>query len=122
MFLKLRKIHVKTSLLESLLTTLQVSMCETSLKRDPAQVFSYEFSAIFQNTLFTEHLRMAAPADSLIPTKVLSIDHTLFVFHSFFFFFMINCNHGSLLRTCLTFFYSYSKISIVVVKTIATRQ
>ena len=38
------------------------------------------FLWIFQKTLFTEHLRMTAPADSFIPTKVLSMDHTLLVF------------------------------------------
>ena len=56
------------------LTRLQMSMPETLL-------FSCEFSAIFQKSLFTEHIRMTAPTDSSVPTKVLSIDHTFsFIF------------------------------------------
>ena len=43
-------------------------------------VFSCEFSAIFQTTLFTEHFRMTAPADSSVPTKVLSIGDTFPLF------------------------------------------
>ena len=42
---------------------------------------------------------MTLPADSSVPTKVLSIDHTLFVFSFIFFPFIIdNCNYWSLLR------------------------
>ena len=33
------------------------------------------FVPFLKKNLFTKHLRMAAPADSFIPTKVLSIDH-----------------------------------------------
>ena len=53
-------------------------MLEISLKKTPAQVSSCEFSAIFQTTFHTKHLRMTDPADSSVTTKVLSIDHTLF--------------------------------------------
>ena len=35
-----------------------------------AQVFFCEFSLILQKALFTEHLRMTAPADSCVPTKI----------------------------------------------------
>ena len=45
-------------------------------------------SHIFQKTLFTEQLRVTALADSSVPTKVLSINHTLFVF-SFIFFLLL---------------------------------
>ena len=71
------------------LTTLQVSRHEISLKRDSGTgEFHCEFSAIFQKISFTEHLWMTAPADSSVPTKVLSIDHSLFVF-SFIFFLLL---------------------------------
>ena len=50
--------------------------------------------------LFTEHLRMAALADSSFTTKVLSTDPHLFV-SSFFYFIIDNCSYGSLLRKCL---------------------
>ena len=42
------------------------------------------FPQFFKKTLFTEHPQVTAPADSSVPAKVLSIDHTLF-FPSFFF-------------------------------------
>ena len=56
-------------------------------KETPAQVFSSEFCEMFQKTLFAEHLWMTASADSSVPTKVLSIDHSFFVF--FFIFFLL---------------------------------
>ena len=43
---------------------------------------------------------MTTPADSSIPTKVSSIDHTFFVFSFIFSFIVDNCNYGSLLRKC----------------------
>ena len=69
---------------------------------------------------------MTVPADSSVPTKVLSIDHTLFIF-SFIFppFIIDNCNYGNLLRKCLEmkifllFTIVYSKINM---KTILHRQ
>ena len=56
------------------------------IKKRLQQVFSYKFRAIFQKALFTEHLQITAPTDSSVPTKVLSTDHILFVFPSFFSF------------------------------------
>ena len=56
------------------------------IKKRLQQVFSYIFRAIFQKTLFTEHLQITAPTDSSVPTKVLSTDHILLVFLSFFSF------------------------------------
>ena len=53
---------------------------------------------MFQKTLFTEHLRVIAHANSSVPTKVLSTDHTLFVFLSFFLVITDNCSYGSLFR------------------------
>ena len=43
----------------------------------------------FKKALFTEHLPMNVPADSSILTKVLSADHSFFVFPSFFFFLFV---------------------------------
>ena len=71
---------------------------------------------------------MTAPADSCVLTKVLSVDHTLFVFSFIFSFIIGNCNYGSLLRKCLKiktfllFTMVYSKININIVKTISPRQ
>ena len=100
---------------------LQVSTPENSLKETPAQVFSCEFCKIFQKALFTEHLRMTATADSSVPTKVSSIDHTLFVFSFIFFPFIIdNCHYGSLFRKgikmniFLLFTIFYPKINMLV--------
>ena len=73
-------------------------MPETSLKKTPTQVFSCEFCATFQKTLFTEHLLMTAPADSSVTTKVLFIDHTFSFFPSFYPFIIDDCNCGSLFR------------------------
>ena len=72
---------------------------------------------------------MTAPADSLIPTKVLSIDHTLSVFSFIIFRFIIdNCNYGSLFRKCikmkifLLFTIVYPKINMNIVKTILPQE
>ena len=43
--------------------------------------------------VFPEHLRMTAPADSSVPTKVLFIDHTSFFFPSFYPLITDNCNY-----------------------------
>ena len=51
----------------------------------------------FRRTLFTEHLRMSAPADYLVSTKVLFSDYTSF-FPSFYPFITDNRNYGSLFR------------------------
>ena len=71
--------------------------------------FPVSFLQFSQKTLFTEHLWMIAPADSFVPTKVLSVDHFLLVFSFIFFSFITgNCSYGSLLRKCLKmklFFY-----------------
>ena len=67
---------------------------------------------------------MTAPADSSVSSKVLSIDHTLFVFSFIFPFIIDNCNYGSLLKKCLKmeifllFAKVYSKININVVQII----
>ena len=72
---------------------------------------------------------MTVPADSTVPIKVLSIDHTLFVFSFIFFSFILdNCNYGSLFRKCIKmkifYFFTivYPKINMSVVKTISPRQ
>ena len=82
---------------------------------------------MFQKTLFTEHLRVIAHANSSVPTKVLSTDHTLFVFLSFFLVITDNCSYGSLFRKCikikiLLFTRIYSKINMNVAKTILRQQ
>ena len=74
------------------------------------------FPQIFKKTLSTEHPQVTAPADSSVPTKVLSIDHTLFIFFPLFFCFIVdNFNYGSLLRKCknedfLTFYINVVKV------------
>ena len=55
------------------------------MSRPETSLFFCEFSAIFQKTLFIEHIQMTAPADSFIPTKVISIDRTF----SFIFFILL---------------------------------
>ena len=84
-FILFLKIHVKTSLLES---KLQVSRPETSLKRDSGSGIFLWILRNFSKTIFTEHLRLTALADSSFLTKVLSTDHTLFAF-SFIFFLLL---------------------------------
>ena len=59
-FLKFRKFHRKTPVLESLLITLQVFRPASLLKRYSNTDISYEISEIFKNTYFEEHLRKAA--------------------------------------------------------------
>ena len=100
---------------------LQVSTPENSLKETPAQVFSREFSKIFQKVLFTEHLRLTATADSSVPTKVLSIDHTFFVFSFIFFPIIIDNSHyvslfrkGIKMKIFLLFTILYPKINMLV--------
>ena len=114
--------------LSHFLMKLQVSYPETALKRDPIIYIYLRIWANFQKNLFTEHLRMTAPADSSVPTKILSIDHTFFVFPSFFSFVIDNCNYGSLFRKVikmkifLLFAIIYTKNSMNIVKTVSPRQ
>ena len=72
---------------------------------------------------------MTAPTGSSIPTKVLSIDHTSFVFSFIFFHFIIdNCNYRSLFRKSIKmkifilFTVVYPKINMNVVKTKTCRR
>ena len=104
---------------------LQVSMPETSLKRDSgSSIFPVNFLQFFkklylQNT--SEWLFLLIPP---FQPKFLSIDHTLFVFSSLFSFIIDNWNYGSLLRKCLKmkifllFTIVYLKINTNVVKAI----
>ena len=57
---------------------------------------------------------MTAPADSSVPTKVLSTDHLFSFFLHFFPFIIDNCNYGSLFRKGIkmkTFFNFYNNLS-----------
>ena len=75
----------------------RISRClKLNSKETPAQVFSWEFCVIFHKTLLTEHLRMTAPADCLVPTKVLFSEYAFSFFPSFYPFITYNCNYGSL--------------------------
>ena len=72
---------------------------------------------------------MTASADSYVPTKVLSYDHTLFLyFPSYVAFIIDNYNYWSLLRKCLgmkiflLFTTIYSKSNMTVVQAISPRQ
>ena len=68
------------------------------IKRDSGTgVFLWIFRK-FLKSLFIEHVRITTPADSSVPTKLLFIDDTLFLFSFIFFSFIIdNCDYGSLL-------------------------
>ena len=82
----------------------------------------------FSKTIFTEHLRLTALADSSFLTEVLSTDHTLFAF-SFIFFLLLFIiavmgvyKFKSLeMQMFLIFAIVYSKINMNVVKTILPR-
>ena len=92
----------------------------------PAQVFYCEFCAILQKTIFTENLQMTAHADSSFSNKILSTDHTFFIFFLHFLPFLIdNHNYQSLFRNCkemkiflLLITIIYPKINMNVFKTI----
>ena len=97
MFLKASR---NSSLLESLFNKDTGLKAWNFIKRDSSTVFSYEFCAMFQKDLFTEHLRMTTAADSSVATKALSTDPTFF-FPSLFYFSLNNCNYGTLFRKCI---------------------
>ena len=69
---------------------------------------------------------MTTPAESSVPTKVLSIGHTSFVFSIIFFLFSLMiaitrvCSEG--VKIFLIFMIIYPKINMNVVKTISPRQ
>ena len=126
--LTLHKSHKKIPLLESFFNKVVDLMTET-----PAQVFSCKFCTIFQQTLFTEHLHMIAPADPSVTIKVLLIDHTFFIFYFHFFFFLLfiiaimgvsslwAMNMGKKWIFFVLFTIIYLKINMNVVKTISLR-
>ena len=61
---------------------------------------------------------MTATADSSVPTKVLSIDHTLFAFSFIFFLIIDNSDYGSVFRKLI----KMSFFLFTIVKTISPRQ
>ena len=92
---KIHKIQRKTPLLELLFNKVAGLKARNFIKkRLQYRYFHVNFCAFFQNTLFIEHLRMTAPADSSVPTKVFFIHWPHFFRFSLIFypFIVDNCN------------------------------
>ena len=66
-----------------------------------AQLFPVSFLQFFKKPYLQNTGWLTAPADSSVPTNVLSIDHILFIFSFIFSFVIDNCSYGSLLRKSL---------------------
>ena len=96
---------------------MQISWPETSSKREFSTGIFLWILRLFRKTLFTEHIRMTACAASFVPTKVLCIDHTFFIFSFIFPFISNNCNYWNLF-SLLLFPIIYQKINVNVVKKI----
>ena len=84
------------------LVKLQVLRPATSFRRDSSTGISLRILCNFSKNLNTELLLVTAPANSSLPTRVLSIDHSFFLFSFIFLLLFIdNCNYGSLFRMLL---------------------
>ena len=79
-------------------------------------MFFWKFCVIFRRTLFTEQLRMIAPADYLVLTKVLFSDNTSSFFPSFYPFITDNCNYRSLFRVRIKMKIFFSFLTIIYPK------
>ena len=109
------------------LTTLQISMPETSLKNNSGTgIFQWIFRSFSKNLIYKTSLDDYSCWFLRENQSFIHWSHCLF-FSSLFSFIIVNCNYESLLRKCLkikTFNFTivYSKNSINVVKTISPQQ
>ena len=125
-FLKLCKIHVKTSLLESLFNNVAALKAWNFIKEIlwhrhlPVNLLQFFKKPFLQN--FSRWLLVLIPP---LQPKFYPLMTLCLFFSSLFYFIIDNCSHGSLLRKCLKmktfllFTVVYSKVNINVVKTIS---